>query len=97
MKLKLSAIALLAMIMPVQARAATRTDAEATFLDQLVTSAAVLARRCNGYEVNGIGGVQLRRQASRQHRCRDGLMIDAFDAAITAHDGVDYDPGKFRP
>jgi hypothetical protein len=34
MKLKLSAIALLAMILPAQAPAATLTDAEATFLDQ---------------------------------------------------------------
>ena len=34
MKLKLPAIALLAMIMPAQTRAATLTDAEVTFLDQ---------------------------------------------------------------
>ena len=58
MKLKLSVIALLAMIMPVEARAATLTDAEAMFLDQLVTAATVLERRCTGYEVNGAGGVQ---------------------------------------
>ena len=54
MKLELSAIALLAMIMPAQAHAATLTDGEATFLDQLVTAAAVLAQRCTGYEANGI-------------------------------------------
>ena len=24
-------------------------------------------------------------------------MIAAFDAAIKAHDGENYDPGKFRP
>jgi hypothetical protein len=36
MKLKLSAITLLAMIVPTQTRSATLTDAEATFLDQLV-------------------------------------------------------------
>ena len=53
MKIKLSAIALLAVIMPGQARAAVLTDAEATFLDRLVTAAAVLEQRCTGYEVNG--------------------------------------------
>ncbi len=42
MKLKLSAIALLAVILPAQTRASTLTDAEATFLDQLVTAAMVL-------------------------------------------------------
>ena len=73
MKLKLSAIALLAMIMPAQARTAALTDAEATFLDQLVTAATVLERRCTGYEVNGVGGVQrfiLRRNARRGLRSR---------------------------
>jgi hypothetical protein len=55
MKCKLSIIALLAMTLPTQAL----TDAEATFLDQLVTAATVLERRCTGYEVNGTGGVQL--------------------------------------
>ena len=52
---KLSAVALLAIIVPAQARTATLTDAEATFLDQLVTAATVLERRCTGYEVNGTG------------------------------------------
>lgn len=56
MKLKLSAIALLAMVASAPARSATLTDAEATFLDQLVTAAMVLAQRCAGYEVNGAGG-----------------------------------------
>jgi hypothetical protein len=95
MKLKLSAIALLAMIMPAQARTATLTDAEATFLDQLVTAATVLERRCTGYEVNGIGGVQL---GARLLGSADAAMamIDAYDAAIKAHDGNDYDPSKFR-
>ena len=69
MKIKLSAIALLAMIVPGQARAAMLTDAEATFLDQLVTAAAVLEQRCTGY---------------------------AYDAAIKAHHGQNYDPDKFR-
>ena len=95
MKLKLSAIALLAMIMPAQTRAATLTDAEATFLDQLVTAAAVLARRCTGYEANGAGGVQ---QGARLLGSPQAAMamIAAFDAALKAHDGKDYDPGKFR-
>lgn len=95
MKLKLSAITLLAMIAP-EARAATLTDAEATFLDQLVTAAAVLEQRCVGYEVNGSGGVQL---GARLLGSTDAAMamIDAFDAAIKAQDGKGYDPGKFRP
>jgi hypothetical protein len=96
MKLKLSAIALLAMIVPAEACAATLTDAEATFLDQLVTAAAVLEQRCTGYEVNGTGGVQL---GARLLGSPDAAMamIDAFDAAIKAHDGEDYDSSKFRP
>ena len=96
MKLKLSAIALLAMIMPAQTRTATLTDAEATFLDQLVTAATVLARQCTGYEVNGVGGVQ--RGAKLLGSAEAAMaMIDAYDAAIKAHDGKDYDPSKFRP
>ena len=96
MNLKLSAIALLAMIMPAQMRAATLTDGEATFLDQLVTAAAVLSQRCTGYEVNGTGGVQ---HGARLLGSPNAAMamIDAFDAAIKAHDGNDYDPSKFRP
>jgi hypothetical protein len=96
MKLKLSAIALLAMIMPAQARAATLTDAEATFLDQLVTAASVLGRQCIGYEVNGVGGVQA---GARLLGSADAAMamINAYDAAIKVHDGKDYDPSKFRP
>ena len=96
MKLKLSAIALLAIIMPAQARSATLTDAEATFLDQLVTAATVLVQRCTGYEANGAGGVQqgatlLGSPAAAM------AMIAAYDAAIKAHDGQSYDPSKFRP
>jgi hypothetical protein len=96
MKLKLSTIALLAMIMPTQARTATLTDAEATFLDQLVTAATVLEQRCAGYEVDGVSGVQL---GSRLLGSVDAAMamINAFDAAIKAHDSNDYDPSKFRP
>jgi hypothetical protein len=95
MKIKLSAIALLAMIVPGQARTATLTDAEATFLDQLVTAAAVLEQRCTGYEVNGTGGVQL---GARLLGSPDAAMamINAYDAAIKAHHGQDYDPNKFR-
>ena len=96
MKIKLSAIALLAVIMPGQSRAAMLTDAEATFLDQLVTAAAVLEQRCTGYEANGVGGVQL---GARHLGSPDAAMamIAAFDAAIKAHDGTDYNPSKFRP
>ena len=96
MKLKLSGIALLAMIMPAQTRTTALTDAEATFLDQLVTAATVLERRCTGYEVNGVGGVQL---GAKLLGSADAAMamIDAYDAVIKAHDGKDYDPGKFRP
>jgi hypothetical protein len=96
MNLKLSAIALLAMIMPAQMRAATLTDGEATFLDQLVTAAAVLSQRCTGYEVNGSGSIQL---GARLLGSNDAAMamIAAFDAAIKAHDGNAYDASKFRP
>jgi hypothetical protein len=96
MKLKPSVIALLSMIVPGQAHSEMLTNAEATFLDQLVTAAAVLGQRCIGYEVNGSGGIQL---GARLLGSADAAMamIDAFDAAIKAHDGNDYDPGKFRP
>ena len=95
-QLKLSAIALLAMIVPTQVRTATLTDAEATFLDQLVTAAAVLEQRCTGYEVNGTGGVQL---GARLLGSPDAAMamINAYDAAIKAQHGEAYDPSKFRP
>jgi hypothetical protein len=95
MKIKLSAVALLAVIASGQARAALLTDAEATFLDQLVTAAAVLEQRCTGYEVNGAGGVQL---GARLLGSTDAAMamIDAYDAAIKAYAGNGYDPGKFR-
>ena len=96
MKLKLSAVVLLAMIVPAQARAATLTDAEATFLDQLVTAAAVLEQRCSGYEVNGAGGVQLGARLLGSANAAMA-MIAAFDAAIKAHDGNGLRPGKFRP
>jgi hypothetical protein len=96
MKIKLSAIPLIAMIVSGQARAAMLTDAEATYLDQLVTAAAVLNQRCTGYEVDGTGGVQL---GARLLGSTDAAMamIAAFDAAIKAHDGNDYNPSKFRP
>ena len=96
MKLKMSAIALLAMIVPAQARAATLTDSEAAFLDQLVTAAAVLEQRCTGYEVDGAGGVQ---SGARLLGSPDAAMamIAAFDAAIKAHDGNAYSERKFRP
>jgi hypothetical protein len=95
MKLKLSAILLLA-ILPAHARAATLTATEAEFLDQLVTAAAVLEQRCTGYEADGAGGV---RSGARLLGSANAAMamIDAFDAAIKAHAGNDYDPSKFRP
>jgi hypothetical protein len=56
----------------------------------------VLEQRCVGYEVNGAGGVQL---GARVLGSTDAAMamIDAYAAAIKAHDGESYDPGKFRP
>ena len=91
MRLKLSVTALLATTLPIQAL----TNGEATFLDQLVIAATVLERRCSGYEVNGSGGVQL---GARLLGSNDAAMamFAAFDAAIKAHDGNEYDPTKFR-
>ena len=77
-------------------RAATLSDAEATFLDQLVTASAVLEQRCDGYEVDGAGGVQLGARLLGSPNAAMA-MIDAFSAAIKAHDGESYDPAKFRP
>jgi hypothetical protein len=96
MKIKLSAVALLAVIASGQARAEALTDVEATFLDQLIMAAAVLEQRCPGYEVNGAGGVQL---GARLLGSPDAAMamIAAYDAAIKAYAGNSYDPGKFRP
>ena len=95
MKLKLSAVVLLA-ILPAHARAATLTATEAEFLDQLVTAAAVLEQRCTGYEVNGTGGVQYGARLLGSANAAMA-MIGAFDAAIKAHDGNAYDRSKFRP
>ncbi|MBR0750830.1 hypothetical protein JQ604_01455 [Bradyrhizobium jicamae] len=96
MGIRAPAVALLAMIVSGEARSATLSDAEATFLDQLVTAAAVLEQRCIGYESNGAGGVQL---GARLLGSTDAAMamIAAFDAAIKAYDGNDYDPSKSRP
>jgi hypothetical protein len=96
MKIKLPAVALLAMIVPGQARTAMLTNAEATYLDQLVTAAAVLEQRCARYEVNGTGGVQLGARLLGSTNAAMA-MIDAFDAAIKAQDGEHYDASKFRP
>jgi hypothetical protein len=94
MKLKLSAIVMLATIAPAQAEALS--DAEATFLDQLVTASVVLEQRCEGYEVDGAGGVQ---RGARLLGSPEAAMamIDAYAAAINARDGESYDPAKFRP
>ncbi|PSO32313.1 hypothetical protein [Bradyrhizobium sp. MOS002] len=96
MKIELPAVVLLALIMSGPARSATLTDAEATFLDQLVTASVVLEQRCVGYEVNGAGSVQL---GARLLGSTDAAMamIDAYAAAIKVRDGETSDPGKFRP
>ena len=96
MKIALPVIAVLAAIVSGPLRAATLSDAEATFLDQLVTASAVLEQRCIGYEVDGAGGVQLGARLLGSPNTAMA-MIDAFSAAIKAHDGESYDPGKFRP
>ena len=94
MKIKLPAIVLLA-ILPAHASATSLNPAEAEFLDQLVTAAAVLEQRCTGYEANGAGGVQ---HGARLLGSANAAMemIEAFDAAIKAHDGEHYDRIKFR-
>lgn len=96
MRIKLPAIAMLVMIVPAPASAATLSGAEAAFLDQLVTASVVLEQRCDGYEVDGAGGVQL---GARLLGGPDAAMamIDAYAAAIKARDGENYDPRKFRP
>ena len=100
MKIKLSVVAMLATIVPGvmsgSARAAALSDAEATFLDQLVTASVVLEQRCDGYEVDGAGGVQLGARLLGSPEAAMA-MIDAYAAAIKARDGETYDPGKFRP
>lgn len=95
MKIRLSVVAMLATIVSGPARAATLSDAEATFLDQLVTASVVLEQRCDGYEVDGRGGVQLGARLLGSPEAAMA-MIDAYAAAIKARDGESYDPGKFR-
>lgn len=96
MTIKLPAIALVAMFVPGAAGAAMLTDAEATFLDELATAAAVLEQRCTGYEVNGAGGVQRGAQLLGSPNAAMAL-IDAYGEAIKAHDGQDYDRRKLSP
>lgn len=96
MKIKLSIVAMLVTIASGRSRATTLSDAEATFLDQLVTASAVLEQRCVGYEVDGAGGIQLGARLLGSPNAAMA-MIDAFSAAIKAHDDESYDPGKFRP
>ena len=96
MKIALPAFAMLATIASGPSCAATLSDAEATFLDQLVTASAVLEQRCVGYEADGAGGVQLGARLLGSPNAAMA-MIDAYSAAIKAHDGESYDPGKFRP
>ena len=96
MKIKLLLVAMLATIGSGPSQAATLSDAEASFLDQLVTASVVLEQRCVGYEADGAGGVQLGARLLGSPNAAMA-MIDAFSAAIKAHDGENYDPGKFRP
>ncbi|MBR0787947.1 hypothetical protein JQ631_02630 [Bradyrhizobium manausense] len=96
MKIALPPFAMLAIIASGPSRAATLSNAEATFLDQLVTASAVLEQRCVGYEADGAGGVQLGARLLGSPNAAMA-MIDAYSAAIKAHDGESYDPGKFRP
>lgn len=95
MKIKLS-VAIFAMMVSRPTLAAPLTEAEAAFLDQLVTASVVLEQRCDGYEVDGSGSIQL---GARLLGSPDVAMamIDAYAAAIKARDGERYDPGKFRP
>jgi hypothetical protein len=95
MKIKLPALVLLALTAAGQVRAAMLTGAEASFLDQLATAAAVLEQRCAGYEINGAGSVQLGTRLLGSTTAAMA-MIDAYSAAIKAHDGATYDPRKFR-
>ncbi|MCG2625345.1 hypothetical protein L6654_01820 [Bradyrhizobium sp. WYCCWR 13023] len=96
MKLKLSVVAILATTASGPARGAPLSDAEATFLDQLVTASVVLEQRCVGYEVDGVGAVQLGARMLGNPKAAMA-MIDAYSAAIKARDGESYDPVKFRP
>ncbi|MGY3239147.1 hypothetical protein ACVWZ4_000236 [Bradyrhizobium sp. USDA 4472] len=96
MKIKLSVVITLAALVSGSSQAATLSDAEATFLDQLVTASAVLEQRCVGYEADGAGGVQLGARLLGTPNAAMA-MIDAYSAAITARNGESYDPGKFRP
>lgn len=96
MKFRLSVVAMLAMIASGPAQAATLSDAEAIFLEQLVTASVVLEQRCVGYEVDGAGGVQLGARLLGSPNAAMA-MIDAYSAAIKARDGENYDPRKFRP
>ena len=91
----LTVVAMLAMIVSGPAQAAMLSDAEAMFLDQLVTASVVLEQRCDGYEVDGAGGVQLGARLLGSPEAAMA-MIDAYAAAIKARDGERYDPRKFR-
>ena len=95
MKITLSVVAMLATIATGPSQAATLSDAEATFLEQLVTASVVLEQRCDGYEVDGAGGVRLGARLLGSPEAAMA-MIDAYAAAIKARDGETYDPGKFR-
>ncbi|QOZ54352.1 hypothetical protein [Bradyrhizobium sp. CCBAU 53338] len=96
MKITPPVVAVLAVIVSAPAQAAALSDAEATFLEQLVTASVVLEQRCVGYEVDGAGGVQLGARLLGSPNAAMAI-IDAYSAAIKARDGDSYDPSKFRP
>ena len=96
MKIKLPAVAVLATLVSEPSRAGTLSEAEAIFLDQLVTASVVLEQRCDGYEVDGSGSVRLGARLLGSPEAAMA-MIDAYGAAIKAFDGEAYDSGKFRP
>jgi hypothetical protein len=96
MRPALAAMALFATMVSGEVLAAPLTEAEATYLEQLVTASAVLEQRCTGYEVDGAGGVQLGARLLGGPEAAMA-MIGAYDAAIKAHDGSAYDVSKFRP
>jgi hypothetical protein len=94
LKITLSVVAVLAMLAG-PSHAAPLSDAEATFLEELVTASVVLEQRCVGYEVDGAGAVQLGARLLGSPNAAMAL-IDAYSAAIKARDGESYDPVKFR-
>jgi hypothetical protein len=96
LKIAPAVVIMISAIVSGPAQAVTLSEAEATFLEDLVTASAVLEQRCVGYEADGAGGVQLGARLLGSPNAAMA-MIDAYSAAIKARDGESYDPGKFRP